>query len=67
MTYVKGKLLVSGPDYNTSVSAVNLEVNGQNFYVAYIDSTSNLKASYISIIPNIDGTLPILMSGCSIV
>lgn len=65
---ISGHLLVpNNPDFNTSVTAVNCEANGQTLYVVYVDSNGSLKAGSISFIPNIDGSLPRVMSGCTII
>ena len=64
--YVTGTILATNSDYLTSVSAVNMEVNGQMVYITYIDSSGNLKAASKSFVTDANG-LPIIMSGCSIV
>lgn len=66
MPTVVGTLLIQGEDYLTTVSAVDFDVNGQTLYVTYVNGDGDTKAKSMSIIQNVDGTLPVAISGCSI-
>jgi hypothetical protein len=63
---VSGTFLIDGEDYGTDVEAVNLIANGQQIYVVYIDASGNLKCRQTSTTNNVDGSVPIIMSGCSV-
>jgi len=66
MPTIVGTLLIPNADYLESVSAVDVQSNGQTIYVTYIDSDGNLKAGSTSFVQNVDGSVPSAMSGCSI-
>jgi hypothetical protein len=66
MSTIVGTLTITGPDNLTTVSAVDLDVNGQCIYITYLDSSGNLKTAVGSIVQNVDGTRRVSMSGCSI-
>ena len=65
MSYVTGTLLIQNEDYNTSVSAMDMSVNGSQFAIAYIDSSGNLKTAVTS--PSTVDGVNTAMSGCNIV
>ena len=64
--YVTGTLLIQNGDYLQSVSAVDIDVNGQTVYITYIDSTGKLKSASTSYVVDSNG-IPASMSGCAIV
>ena len=66
MPIITGKILVQGQDYDTSVSATDVHGYGSTVYVTYIDASGNLKVRATSTVQNVDGTFPIIMSGCSV-
>jgi len=67
MATITGTLLIEGEDYQTAVSAVDVQANGSQIYVVYIDASGNLKAGTKSLVQNVDQTLPAAMSGCTII
>ncbi|MFW6247182.1 MAG: hypothetical protein ACOC22_03370, partial [bacterium] len=64
---ISGILTLQGENYQTSVSATDFKANGSNLYITYIDQNGNLKVRNMCTIRNIDGTLPISLSGCSLI
>jgi len=66
MPIVVGTLNIPGEDDQTTVSAVDIDANGQTVLITYVDSSGNLKVKGTSITQNVDGSLPVPMSGCSI-
>jgi len=66
MATIIGTLLIPSADYMTTVSAVDVHLNGQSIELTYIDSTGKLKAGSISCVQNPDGSLPAIMSDCTI-
>ena len=67
MATITGTLLIEGEDYQTAVSAIDVQANGSQIYVVYIDASGNLKAGTKSLVQNVDQTLPAAMSGCTII
>ena len=67
MATITGTLLVQNADYGLSVSAVDVNANGGQLYITYIDASGNLKATTTSFIRNEDGSASVAMSGCVIV
>lgn len=65
MSYITGTLLISNVDYGTSVSAIDVGVNGSQFAVAYLDDSGNLKTAITS--PTTVAGINTAMSGCNIV
>ena len=63
--YITGTLLIPNEDYLTSVSAVEIDVNGSSFNISYIDSSGNLKAAATSV--STTSGVNNAMSNCSIV
>lgn len=67
MATVVGKLLINGEDNLTSVSAVDITVNGSTVYCTYINASGNLKVKTTSCSYSNEGVVPVIMSGCSII
>lgn len=63
---VSGTFLINGEDYGSTVNAVDFVANGQQLYITYIDASGNLKCRQTSIMNNVDGSVPIVMSGCTV-
>lgn len=63
---VSGTFLINGEDYGTSVNAVDLNANGQQLYITYVDASGNLKCRQTSIMPDVGGSTPVVMSGCTV-
>jgi hypothetical protein len=66
MPIVVGTLLIQNADYLTTVSAVDVTLNGSQIELSYVKA-GLLKAGSISCVNNPDGTLPSIMSGCTII
>lgn len=66
MPIIAGTLLVPGPDYGASVSATNVEANGQTVYITYVDASGNLKVGVTSLVQNVDQSIRVAMSGCTV-
>ena len=69
---IVGTLLIPNLDYGKTVSAVDVQLNGSQVGVVYLDSTGNLKAGSLSCIyawsDALSAHVPVpVMSGCSIV
>jgi hypothetical protein len=62
---LSGTMLIPGEDYGLGVDVVDVDVNGSTIYISYI-SNGNLKVKAYSTVQNVDRTLPIFMSGCSL-
>lgn len=62
---LSGTMLILGEDYGSVVDVVDVDINGQTIYIAYV-SNGKLKVKADSIVQNVNGTLPILMSGCTV-
>ena len=63
---VVGTLLVQNSDYMQTVSAVDINANGQQIYISYVTADGNLRATSTSLVIGPDG-IPSAMSGCTIV
>ena len=66
MAQIAGTLLVENADYGQSVSAVDVTANGGQIYITYVDASGNLKATTTSLVSNVDGSVRVAMSGCTI-
>ena len=66
MPIITGELLVDGPDYNTSVTATDVTANGQSVYITYVDAAGNLKVAVTTLVQNVDQTIRVAMSGCTV-
>ena len=64
---IVGTLLIPNLDYGKTVSAVDVQLNGSQIEVVYLDEEGLLKAGSLSCVQNFDGTLNGAMSGCSVV
>jgi hypothetical protein len=64
---IEGVLNIPNEDYGTTVSAVDVNLNGSQIGVVYIDGSGNLKAGSMSCVQNADGTLTPVMTGCTVV
>jgi len=62
---LSGTMNIPGEDFGASVDVVDIDVNGSTVYVTYVVS-GNLKVKAYTTVQNVDGTLPIIMSGCTV-